>query len=202
MTKRLFINLRLNFAGKYNLYFRDSLLLLPSSLDKLAKEFGVINKGIFPYSFVNNKNISLIYEGLVPEYNYFLQDKISKEDFESYSSSFNNNWNLRTETIKYCELDCLVLHQVIEKFSKFIYESFRIDIHQYPTLSSLAFAIFRSNFLGDSKIPIIIGDMFTFIKEGYTGAGVVWMFTNQLLIETRRSTLKYLDLMLILCIHM
>ena len=86
-----FINLRINFAGKYNLYFRDSLLLLPSSLDKLAKNFSVINKGIFPYSFVNNKNISLIYEGLVPEYSYFLPEKISKEEFDLYSSGFNNN---------------------------------------------------------------------------------------------------------------
>ena len=73
------------------------------------------------------------------------------------------------ETIKYCELDCLVLYKVIEKFSKNIFELFRIDLFKYPTLSSLAFKIYRSKFLKDFKIPLIHGEMFNFIKESYTG---------------------------------
>lgn len=49
---------------------------------------------------------------------------------------------------------------------------FRLDILKYPTLSSLAFAIFRSKFLKDAKILIIEGDLFNDIKEGYTGGAV------------------------------
>jgi DNA polymerase type B, organellar and viral len=49
---------------------------------------------------------------------------------------------------------------------------FRIDILKYSTLSSLAFAIFRTNFLKDSKIPLIHGEMYDFIKESYTGGSV------------------------------
>nr|YP_025890.1 DNA-directed DNA polymerase [Moniliophthora perniciosa]AAQ74286.1 DNA-directed DNA polymerase [Moniliophthora perniciosa] len=165
-----FINLRFNFASKYNLYFRDSLLLLPASLNSLAKEFNVTNKGIFPYTFVNNENISLNYVGLIPDLNYF--ENISAEEYEIYSSKFNNDWNLRKETIKYCELDCLVLYKIIDKFSNYIFELFRVDIIKYPTLSSLAFAIFRSKFLGNSKIPLIHGEIFNFIKESYTGGSV------------------------------
>jgi hypothetical protein len=37
---------------EYTLYFRDSYLILPSSLAKLAKIFGVENKGVFPYNFI------------------------------------------------------------------------------------------------------------------------------------------------------
>lgn len=61
-----FIDLRFNFADKYNLYFRDSLLLLPAPLRSLAKNFslsGVEDKGLFPYRFVNNKIIPLDYKG-------------------------------------------------------------------------------------------------------------------------------------------
>ena len=44
-----YIDLRLEFGGYYNLYFRDSLLLLPASLDKLSKQFNIENpKGIEP----------------------------------------------------------------------------------------------------------------------------------------------------------
>lgn len=50
---------------------------------------------------------------------------------------------------------------------------FIIDILKYPTLSSLAFAIYRSNFYReDYKIPLIEGDIFNFIKKGYTGGAV------------------------------
>jgi hypothetical protein len=83
------IDLKFEFADKYTLYFRDSLLLLPASLRNLAKNFNVDNKGIFPYKFVNNKYVSLNYIGNIPDINYF--DNISKEEYINYSSDFNNN---------------------------------------------------------------------------------------------------------------
>lgn len=79
---------------------------------------------------------------------------------------------MRTETIKYCELDCVVLYNVIAKFNERIFTTFRADILKYPTLSSLAFAIYRQTFLGDAKIPLISGEMYNFFKEGYTGGAV------------------------------
>lgn len=163
-----FINIKFNFAEKYNLYFRDSLLLLPSSLKKLAKEFNVINKGIFPYRFINEIK-SLNYIGEVPGLKYF--DNVSLEDYNVYYKGFHN-WDLRKETIKYCELDCFVLYKILFKFSNYIFGLFRVDILEYPTLSSLAFAIFRSKFLNDSKIPLIHGEIYDFIKESYTGGSV------------------------------
>jgi hypothetical protein len=81
-----YINLTLKFAGKYKLYFRDSYLILPSSLRNLAKNFGVENKGIFPYRFVNNKNISLNYSGPLPAFEYF--DGITEEEYNNYSKEF------------------------------------------------------------------------------------------------------------------
>src|SRR5271156_660750 len=154
----------------FNLFFRDSYLILPSSLRKLAINFNVENKGVFPYAFVNYINIPLDYIGIVPDIKYF--NNISLEDYNQYYNSFNDNWSLRDETIKYCEQDCKTLYQIIYNFQKKIFQLFRLDILKHPTLSSLAFAIFRSNFLKNAKIPIIEGDLFNDIKEGYTGGAV------------------------------
>ena len=46
--------------------FKDSLLLLPQSLRKLAKSFGVEEKSYFPFEFVNDPNVSLDYVGNIP----------------------------------------------------------------------------------------------------------------------------------------
>lgn len=175
-----FIDLSFKFVNKYNLYFRDSLLLLPGSLSSLAKNFGTSsyeNKRvacIFPYKFVNNEQISLNYIDPAPAFKFF--DGISQDEYNSYSSQFNNNWNLKSETIKYCELDCYVLYQIIDKFScaaDNIFKMFRIDLLKYPTLSSLAFAIYRSKFLkDDAQIPLIHGEIYEFIKKSYTGGSV------------------------------
>ena len=59
-----------NKKYQYSISFKDSFLLLPSSLAKLAKNFNVENKGIFPYSFVNNNNVILDYIGSVPSTQY------------------------------------------------------------------------------------------------------------------------------------
>jgi hypothetical protein len=50
---------------------------------------------------------------------------MSDEDYENlinkyknYVNSFKNKqWNLREETIKYCQNDCIVLYKVIKEFS-------------------------------------------------------------------------------------
>ena len=60
------ISIKFKFCnGKYTLHFRDSFLLLPSSLAKLAVAFDVEDKGKFPYNFVQLNNLN--YEGSVPD---------------------------------------------------------------------------------------------------------------------------------------
>jgi len=61
--------------GKYNIAFRDSLLMWPTFLSKLSKQFNVDNKTLFPYNFINDKfnnNINLNYIGIVPSFKYFI----------------------------------------------------------------------------------------------------------------------------------
>lgn len=60
------IDLKFKFDNKYILYFRDSYLILPTSLKKLAIQFNVDNKTIFPYSFVNKNNLDFV--GNVPDF--------------------------------------------------------------------------------------------------------------------------------------
>jgi hypothetical protein len=165
------IDIKFSFGKEYNLYFRDSYLLLPASLRDLARNFKVEDKGIFPYRFVTD-NTELDYKGSVPSFSYF--DGLSIEEYENYKKEYQNKeWSLKCETIKYCEQDVHTLYQILDVFSKKIYSLFRIDLFKYPTLSSLAFAIYRSNFLKkDMNIPLINGELFNFFKLGYTGGSV------------------------------
>lgn len=64
----------------------------------------------------------------------------------------------------------IVFLEILVKFNQLIYNNWTINIHKYPTLPSLTFAIFRSNYLmSDTVIPKIGGTMFNDIKESYTG---------------------------------
>jgi hypothetical protein len=85
------IDIKFKFgSNNYTLYFRDSYLLLPSSLRELAINFNVENKGLFPYSFVNEHELNYI--GNIPTINYF-DDSITKELYLEYYESFQNNNN-------------------------------------------------------------------------------------------------------------
>lgn len=179
-------SLKISKTG-YNLIFRDSYLLLPSSLRNLGKSFKVSNtKSFFPYLL--NK---IEYTGEVPDISYF--PGISKEDYDNYKNSFEESkWNFLEEAQKYCELDCISLYQVINKFSNLIYNQFNINIHHHPTLPSLSFKIFRTHYYdnpsdfdkninpadlqsldkGDNKIHMLSGSIMKDIKESYTGGSV------------------------------
>jgi len=162
---------------KHSISFRDSYLLLQSSLDELGKTFcDSIKKDIFPYEFVNSE-ISLTefdYKGKCPIYKYFYEDKVTEIDYLEYYKKFETKeWDLKQETITYCENDVKVLYEVIDKFSLFIFQNWNVDIMKTPTISSLAFRIYRTKFLQkDMQIPIIIGKIYEDIKKSYTGGHV------------------------------
>ncbi len=132
-------------SEKLYIEFRDSLLLLPISLKKLGQIFNdkQQQKDIFPYSFANNTDLN--YVGSVPDFKYF--NNITLEEYNKYYSNFNNNWSLKNETIKYCLQDCISLYYVLVNFNKLYFNKFSLNIHKYPTISSLALGTFRAKFL-------------------------------------------------------
>ncbi len=161
--------------------FLDSLQILPASLDSLAKSFGVATqKSIFPYDFAREETIN--YRGFVPDYETFPQSKVSPQDYMNYAINFSpyegsRIWSMRTETIKYCVIDCIALHQIMESFLEKIRGEFMLEASRYPTASSIASAVFRSNFLPDlnkkgKAITSLSGTMADEIRKGYTGGAV------------------------------
>jgi len=182
------INLRVEFAvnqnnkNKYYVEFRDSYLLLTTSLESLGNSFS-LNKGKleqklpFPYSFINEANVDYSYIGPMPEFKYY--GKINESEYNQLqlklkSKSKNiGKWDLKKETIKYCEQDCKTLYYAIKEFSKLIYFEFRTDISQTPTVSSLAFKVYRALFFQEKKkIPVLKGLVYDFIYQAYYGGAV------------------------------
>lgn len=151
------------------LTFYDSYQLLPSSLRKLAISFNTnTKKDIFPYDFVKKHNLN--YVGPVPSMRLFPIGTFSNLlEYNEYVARFNNNWNLQEIATTYCIQDCISLHQVLVKFSELIWVKYQVNVTKYPTLTSLTFSIFRTHFLGDTKIPMLAGKFYTDIKMAYTG---------------------------------
>ena len=167
-----FLDITIKFDDKYKLHFRDSLLMLPVSLRKLANNFKVENKGLFPYRFVNSENIMNNYNGDVPKFEYF--DNINYQEYVEYCNSFKNHkWNLKNETLKYCEQDVKTLYSLLDIFFKNNFSQTRVNPSKCVSLPRLALTNFRTKFLDQNiKIPTITGEIYLFIKESYTGGAV------------------------------
>ena len=156
---------------KYNLYFHDSFLLLPASLRKLAITFNVLNKGHFPFDFMNSINNPLKYIGKLPEMKYF-KDITTKEYNELSLKYKNNDWNLMQELVNHCENDTKTLRLIMEAYNNSIYGKFSFNIHDFATAPSLSYYICLACFLSkkkDVKVPIITGKLYNFIKQAYKG---------------------------------
>jgi len=174
------ISLEVKYGNNCIIKIFDSLNLLPVALDKLAKTFKVENKGLFPYDFVNDRDLN--YVGQVPILEHFITKKhlndekamkVLKDAYASYVEDFKNKpWNLKEELIKYCEQDVKILHQILMIFGGEIFNKFKIDISKYPTLPSLSFAIFRTSFMKCSRIPILAGNIYKDITNAYRGGYV------------------------------
>jgi hypothetical protein len=150
----------------------DSYLIMPSSLRSLALKYKVSElKGYFPYSMVNENTLDYI--GPTPDISSF-----NGMPYEEWEGAFSYTWNLKAELLRYLELDLKSLYQVMSIFIKDIHNLKKIDVTKLPTISSIAFKIFRANYLGDSKLPIIKGNAHKDMRNAYHG-GVVEVFKNE-----------------------
>jgi len=170
-----FINIQVrgNKNNKFCLDIRDSYLLLPSSLRSLTASFGVLAKSIFPFTFLDNLKNPLDYIGARPDFKYYEESGISRADYDAHVSGQSEGllWSVEVESRRYCAVDCISLWKVLIKFNDLIYTYFGINAIKYPTIPSLAFAIFRSHYM-NHKIPVLVGPIYDFIKASYTGGSV------------------------------
>lgn len=160
---------------KPKLIFNDSICILPSSLEKLGKSFNVETiKGVFPYSFVNENNLN--YKGPKPDINFF-NDKVTKDVYNNLTNIpvitetyKDESWSMRDETILYLEKDLISLYQIINKMSDLIFKSYKINITNCKTISSLALSIYRSNFLdNEHMLAHTEGDLEKAVRSAYFG---------------------------------
>ena len=148
-----------NRAKGINIILKDSYLLLEASLLQLSKAFDCSKiKGTEPI---------LQYSDLLSENEkYYAQNTLHYNKEVELINNFNE-WKELITT--YCNNDCLILFEIITKFKELVWRNWRINIDDYPTFSSLSFAIFRTHYLEENTIPLTSGKVFDFIKESYTG---------------------------------
>lgn len=95
-------------------------------------------------------------------------------DITKYTNiSISNLLNIRSELLNYNKRDCKVLYEILLKFAMGIHDSYKINITTYPTLSSIAFAIYRSNYIkANFNIPITSKKDFDRMCKSYRGGHV------------------------------
>jgi len=81
-------------------------------------------------------------------------------------------WSFEQESIKYCKLDCLSLHEVLTKFNELVYSNFSINIHKTLTLPSLAMRIYKTHYMPENSIYQLTGEVEQNIRQSYSGGAV------------------------------
>jgi DNA polymerase type B, organellar and viral len=136
---------------KNSISIKDSCKLLLAPLSKLAETFDISqSKGCFPFDFAKPENFNYI--GITPDIKYYAFDNKPLISKEEYNSLVKTNWNFQEELKKYNILDCVVLYKVMNKFYSLILDTFGIDMKYNPTLSSLAFSIYRLKYIPDNLV--------------------------------------------------
>lgn len=169
--------------------FKDSYLLLPSSLRQLCDAFGVPSvKGHFPFNLTD-----INYVGEIPAKDYW-PDITDKEYIELSQKFIFTNWDFRAEAIKYCYLDCKSLFEILVKFNELVFEKFHVNIHKPLTLPSLAMKIYKSSFMPENTIFQLLGNVEKDIRESYTGGAVDVYIPTNLDVDTQKmETLNSYD---------
>ena len=152
--------------------FKDSYKIQPLSIRNLIKANDITtHKLYFPYLFLRTDNIN--YEGKLPDKSFY--DNISDFEYNKIADEFKDKiWILKDELLKYMKNDIVSLYQIIDKFSKEMYELENLNITSVSTLSSIALKTYLTNYYNKKKSPIHIPrhENYQDIKNAYFGGRV------------------------------
>ena len=77
---------------------------------------------------------------------------------------------MKSETLNYLTKDIVSLYQIILKMDSIIYNNYRINITNKPTIASLSMAILRSNFMDKTtRMPKTRGNVERAVRSAYFG---------------------------------
>ena len=143
-------------------------------------------KGIFPFK-LNDIN----YNGPFPRFEYF--NNLTIEEYLLLKNQWINSiWNFKDEALKYCKLDCLILHQILTQFNELVFKEFTINIHKVLTLPSLAMRIYKTFFMPDNSIYQLHGKIETNIRQSYTGGATdVYIPHNRITSYLNTNNIEY-----------
>jgi hypothetical protein len=172
--KSMFINGRVASLQCDNFILHDSFMLLPSSLDKLCKDFEIGNDSKYDLTDY------IIKQG------YAIYDENGKYDKDKSLGNFFMNVPADDKVLNhYLKLDCVSLYKIIMTVCDISLVSID-DLVHCPTTPSLAMTVFKNQFKEDYNKSIktkLVGDFGEFIEEfirtGYCG-GRTEVFTPYL----------------------
>nr|QWO71407.1 DNA polymerase [Termitomyces sp. K2P1] len=155
-----------------NIVFKDSYKIQPLSIRNLIKAMDITTQKLyFPYLFMKTDNMN--YEGKLPDKSYF--ENISDLEYSKIAEEFKDkNWILKDELLKYMKNDIVSLYQIIDKFSKELYELENLNITSVSTLSTIALNTYLTKYYNEKKTPIHIPRYANYldIKNAYFGGRV------------------------------
>jgi hypothetical protein len=73
-------------------------------------------------------------------------------------------WSFQLEAIKYCNLDCISLHEILTIFNKEFFTRFSINIHSALTAPALSMRLFKTHFMPEKTICKIPSDIEKIIR--------------------------------------
>jgi hypothetical protein len=158
------IAIKIKIDTNKTLLIKDSYLLLSSSLRNLGIAFDVdIQKTHHPFNLYD-----LDYSGTFPAYKYWTD--ITNKEWQHMRLAFGHKtWNLKDESIKYCEMDCESLHEIITKFNELIFNKFKINVHSALTAPALSMKIIKSHYMPKNTIYQLLGKVEWDIRKSNTG---------------------------------
>ena len=144
-----------------NIHFLDSLSFLQISLKCLPKMFGIEDtcKGRFQHKFNVPTNWNVVQRGL-PSIEFYQPGMMKIDEREQflnwYEQNKHNNFDFKTELIKYCETDVIILMKSVMSLRSLWQDIFKIDLlTRNVTLPMAVFEVFKANYLKSNVIAII-----------------------------------------------
>lgn len=167
--------------------FRCSYKIIPISLKNLSKLIEKnlkISKTIFPYKFVNEKNLN--YVGEVPKKKFFNED-LNNEDYLNY---INNKkiFDLKKETENYCENDVKLTLNILKNLINIMDKKYINLLKNSYSSPSLSYKIFFKYWNSKKINKKILKEEDLYIRKSYFG-GRCEVFGN----PNKKEKIHYFD---------